>query len=330
MPSEPVTPARPPRRGVPIAVFVVSVVVVIALTAALVLAIDRTHRASVGAWISDFAKSPGLAGLCALIAASLALWGILRQVAVATRALAEQRESERKRAWWSTFEWVAARAVPAKREERRLPYAAVLSTLTALAESAENDVQRTAVGAITNVAAQAEADIDAAGGADVAAGADDAEWHTVAAPTQPITDPEQTLRALRAYSVATANTPATSSLVDAQLYEAAVLDAIERVAPDAMREPRREQYRPDAVLDVGREIVVVEVKSWARPSRSLPTSALLQVKHLLEVFEASRGVIVAPTPFDPVPPDISTRIRTVVWNSPDDDDALRDALGVSG
>ena len=86
------------------------------VSASIVLAIDRPNRASLGEWISDFAKSPGLSGLCAIAAAVLAFWGIHRQVAVSREGLAHQREVEMKRAWWERFEWAASRAVPASKD----------------------------------------------------------------------------------------------------------------------------------------------------------------------------------------------------------------------
>lgn len=107
----------------------------------LVAAIDRPERTSIGAWVSDFAKSPGFAGVCALIAASLALWGILNQVKVAKRNLEHQREVNESHSWWARFEWAATRTVPISKDEVPLPYNAVLSTLTGLTESATDDVQ---------------------------------------------------------------------------------------------------------------------------------------------------------------------------------------------
>ena len=118
------------------AVGLASAVVFAVVSASIVLAIDRPNRASLGEWISDFAKSPGFAGLCAIAAAVLAFWGIHRQVAVSRKGLAHQREVEMKRAWWERFEWAASRAVPASKDGIPLPYDVILNTLTSLLDTA--------------------------------------------------------------------------------------------------------------------------------------------------------------------------------------------------
>ena len=187
------------------------------VAAVAMLAINRPHAWGAGAWISDFAKSPGMAGLFAMVAALVALGGIAHQVSQARNALEHQREVEQDRAWWTRFEWAAARAVPPDRSETPLPWPAVLSTFDALASSARDDVQKRAVGAIVEVAASRP---HAATVARTEAGE----------PGQPSTDGETARLAMLAYLRTTENTPAASPAVRGLLYESEVRQALQRVA----------------------------------------------------------------------------------------------------
>ncbi|WP_434811521.1 hypothetical protein [Microbacterium sp. bgisy189] len=269
--------------------------------------------------MSDFAKSPGLAGVCALVAASLALWGIMRQVEVARHAQRLQQISEARRAWWSSFEWVAARAVPAKSDDLPLPYDVILSSLTALYESATDPVQQRAVGAITDVASEMLDSKDAVG-------------DELPASESGSTTPSQerrVLEALRAYSAATANSPAESAAVDAQLYEANVMEALQRVTQ--IEQPIHElgagyAMRPDALVTVRGARVIVDVKAYTQRGRKIPLQALNQIVHLMEASRAAGAVIVAPVPLGELPQDTRRPIRSVVWNSPADDQILSAAL----
>lgn len=322
---------REPRARLAAAILVGTAVTSAAVTAALILLIDRPHRWGMGVWLSDFAKSPGLAGVCAVGAALLALFGILRQVETTRRAQRAQQDSEQRRAWWTSFEWVAARAVPIKPDDHPLPYDAVLSSLTALSESASDAVQQRAVGAITEVASRAEAAESDVSSVRTSLVEDDGP-PSVSGSANPQTR-QRTLDAMRAYSAATANTPAESPLVDARVYEANVMDALARLAPEgrvtiqpSRKLSQRYILRPDAVVTIGGRSVVVEVKAYTNPGRPVPQRTLAATAQYVEAFDAAGAVIVAPVRLSEPPAEMSRPIRTAQWNTQSDDDALLAAI----
>ncbi|GHD78662.1 hypothetical protein CLV85_1148 [Salinibacterium amurskyense] len=288
------------------------------MTGMIVAAIDRPLRAPIGAWASEFIKSPGFAGICALIAASLALWGILNQVTVAKRNLEHQREANDSHAWWARFEWAATRAVPVSKDETPLPYNAVLSTLTGLTESATDDVQRGAVGAISQVAAAQQDDTH---------GADDL-------PADPSRAMEESrISLLQKYADVAGDTPARSTAIEGQLYELLVIQALKRVLPphSVSTETFRgasgaRLIRPDAVVIHKGKRIIVEVKSYRRQQRLSP-SATAQIRSLVETSGAEAAIVIAPIELqlDPVSQSEGS-ITASVWTSPNDDDNLRAAL----
>lgn len=292
------------------------------ISAVIVVGIDRTERAPLGAWLSDFAKSPGLAGLCALLAASLTLWGILRQVATSRRGIEHQQEAESNRAWWGRFEWAATRAVPASKDDNPLPFNAVLSTLTALTEAAKDDVQRTAIGAVMEVAADL-----------------DARPHKSNEPTNENELPayeevppagDRTIQALQNYVRAAGNTPARSVMVEAHLYEYQVIEALSRLlSPENVHiTPDLLGRRPDAVVTHRGKRIVIEVKAY-RKGRGLGSKVAAQIRPLIAMAGADAGLVVAPIELQ-----FETQNRErdnilgVAWVSPEDDAVLLRALNI--
>ena len=193
------------------AVGLASAVVFAVVSASIVLAIDRPNRASLGEWISDFAKSPGLAGLCAIAAAVLAFWGIHRQVAVSRKGLAHQREVEMKRAWWERFEWAASRAVPASKDGIPLPYDVILNTLTSLLDTATDEVQRVTIRAVAEEAAKRQGDFGKRKGL--------SGGHSPSEILRLLQEEDRMQQALRNYARSAGSTSARSGIVDASLYE---------------------------------------------------------------------------------------------------------------
>lgn len=284
----------------------------------IVAAIDRPLRAPIGAWVSDFAKSPGFAGICALIAASLALWGILNQVTVAKRNLDHQREVNDSHAWWARFEWAATRAVPVSKDEVPLPYDAVLSTLTSLTESATDDIQRGAVGAISQVAA----------------GQQDNTQEVDDLPTgMPRATQQLRLSLLQNYAKAAGESLARSPAIEAQLYELQVIEALKRVLPshNVSTEPFRNasdtrMMHPDAVVTHKGKRIVVEVKNYSKHQR-LNSNVTDRIRTLVEASDADAAIIITPVELQLSSAGQSEEsITASVWASPNDDDNLRTAL----
>lgn len=289
--------------------------------AAAVIAIDRPHRVGAGAWISDFVKSPGMAGLFALIAALIAFWGIHRQVSQSRRTLDHQQAVEQDRSWWTRFEWAAERAVPTSTTDVRLPWAAVVSTFDALASSARDDVQRRAVGAIMDVAAsRTEAASESSTDRDATDNdAADREAAFAAADLQ-------ALSALRAYVNTTADTPAQSAAVSARLYEAEVLQALTRVFGEAVTTWQGGDA-PDAVVTQHDRRVVIEIKGYtATPGPNSTYRVENHVRHSKAASAGVGGVVVAPVPLRLTESARNDKIVAVQWRGPDDDNELARAI----
>jgi hypothetical protein len=283
------------------------------VSAAAVLAIDRPHRWGAGAWISDFAKSPGMAGIFALVAALIAFWGIQRQVTQSRRTLNHQQDVEQDRAWWTRFEWAAERAAPANPTDERLPWAAVVSTFDALASSARDDIQRRAVGAIMDVAARSAQPVP--------------EGERVGDEPESPSSP-QVLSALRAYVDSTADTPAQSTAVTARLYEAEVLQALTRLfSGSAMI--RRGGAVADALVESGGHRVVVEIKGYSQPpGRGIGSRIENHVRYAMEASGGTQAVIIAPVEIRLTDAAYRDKITAVQWRGVEDDADLARAVGI--
>lgn len=314
-------------------------VIAAALGAVATLMIDREHRWGVGLWLSDFAKSPGLAGMSALIAAVIAFIGISRQVRVsrvsvemartsaleaqthAQESLEHQRAVEQDRAWWKTFEWASSRAIPSDKSAEPLPYVAVLNTFQALADSATDDVQRAAIAGVMDVAAKRAGETIAADGSSDSDGVDgDAT--------------EQLRSALSAYVATTANTPARSRAAEYQLYELDVLKALARVEGGSVRvqeDGRSRQsssgFRPDAIVEVDGNQVIVELKLFREPSAKARYMALETLRRIRGTSLRQPILLISPmAPKFGTDVEAELSFRAVSWKSPSDDAALRRAL----
>lgn len=301
------------------AVGLASAVVFAVVSASIVLAIDRPNRASLGEWISDFAKSPGLAGLCAIAAAVLAFWGIHRQVAVSRKGLAHQREVEMKRAWWERFEWAASRAVPASKDGIPLPYDVILNTLTSLLDTATDEVQRVTIRAVAEEAAERQGDFGKRKGL--------SGGHSPSEILRLLQEEDRMQQALRNYARSAGSTSARSGIVDASLYEHQVVEALKRLLS-----PRNVQYGrgADAMVNYMGKSIVIDVE-YSRNKGEINSgrarNAVEQVLSLIEEVGADAGLIVRPRGLRAGALDQeNSNILAVAWESPEDDNTLKSAL----
>ncbi|WP_453984333.1 hypothetical protein [Brevibacterium casei] len=292
-------------------------IAVAASTACIVLAIDRHDRAPIGEWVSDFFKSPGAAGLFAVMAAFLTLWGLLKQVGVARRNLDHQRKADESRAWWERFEWAAGRAVPKSKDEIRLPYNAVLSTLIGLARTASDDIQKAAVGAIMESAAAAE---------------ETARTGEEANGEPPTVDDQFRMDLLQKYVDLARESPARSIIIESELYELQVMEALRRILPpDSVFETNL--VGADAIVEHQGRRIVVEIKymeSGRKSSPALAKNFRRQALKSLSVVDAVGAVVVVP--FD-IPMSLFDEFEDLtvsVWSSPNDDTGLMAAIDRAG
>ncbi|MCI0156809.1 hypothetical protein KNO15_08880 [Leifsonia shinshuensis] len=273
-------------------------IVVAVVTLILTLAVFRPHDATIGSWVTDFVKTSGFAGLCAVAAALVAFWSISRQLKVtrqgidegqrsSDRALEAQRTTADRNSWWQMFEWASSRAIPADKTEDPLPYAAILRTFEALAESATSPVQEAAVSGVMDEVAGRE------------------EGRRKQAATNSPSSEEYTgseLAALEAFVRRTANTPARSRAAESQLYEAQVIQAILKLESDessdfpvVVREgPTTDLRVPDVLVEIDGVTVGVEVKRFTPASQTRSKKVLDQLRYFLSEGPADRILLVVP------------------------------------
>lgn len=330
---------RPSRGGYHWVLLGLTAVLAASLGVIATLMIDREHRWGIGPWFSDFLKSPGLAGMCALVAALIAFIGISRQVRVsresvelsgrsaaqaqinAQHSLEHQRAAEQDRAWWNTFEWASSRAIPSDKSAEPLPYVAVLKTFQALAGSAIDDVQRAAIAGVMDVAATRAGETIVDDAVDDRDGADNDST-------------DQIRSALSAFVASTTNTPARSPAVEYQLYELDVINALTRIEGGDVRllggwrelVPTR-GFRPDAIVEVNGTRVVVELKLFRKSSTQSRHRVIETMRRIRDASVRDPILLVSQPALDfgaDIESDLS--FRAVSWSSPSDDDALRQAL----
>lgn len=239
-------------------------------TWAITVAVARPHTAGIGAWISDFAKSSGLAGVLAVVAALIAFFGLNLQ-------LSHQRRAEAGRAWWERFQWASSRALPVDPKHEALPYDAVVSTLNALFDSAIDNVQEGAVGAVMEVASArspvataSASDSSLVEDRDLSHDADEKVSEPVISDSAVVIGPrlsftDANLAALTSYVSSTAGTPADSPQTRARLLETevgiALQDAGVSVHTSAVD-------GPDFIVKIGSRRIGVEVKLFSDARRA--------------------------------------------------------------
>lgn len=238
-------------------------------TWAVTVAVARPHTWGIGAWISDFAKSSGLAGVLAVVAALIAFLGLNLQ-------LSHQRRAESNRAWWERFQWASSRALPVDPKHEVFPYNAILRTFEALHESATDIVQQGAIGAVMEIASarnEGHVTTTTSQAADAALGGEVADEVVTADPAAGsgafLQSVYADLSALRSYVAATAGTPADSPQTRARLLESQVGAALhDSGIPMRPGTARTADPGPDFVVAVGARFVGIEVKYFSEPSRA--------------------------------------------------------------
>lgn len=268
-----------------------------------------------GAWVRDFAKSPGIA----VVAALIALIGILRQVAVSRDSLEHQRETATASSWWKSFEWASSRALPGREGDIPLPNEVTISTLQSLSSSAVTDVQRVACsGLIDALAVQVVVEAPTVSSAEPAASDRSAN--------------RAAFRALVSYvdannGTAAASPAAEAAVRDYEKYRDSVLAAVKSLGPEirVFREPDISNSKADAVVEVRGVRVALEV-SFARTS-SVTRARFYAAAQLRQDVSADPLVLVSrfASPFSS---DEESRHRVVIaqWNDPNDNDRLSKAL----
>jgi hypothetical protein len=330
---------RRSRKTVRVATVVAGGVLVAGLGAFLGIALASADLANTGLWLRDFAKSPGATATAALLAASLAFWGISRQVTVsrqtlshqrdaATQLLEHQRKTEDSKAWWSTFEWSADRGIPSDPSDTALPLSVSIRTFEQLQESAQTDVQKAACGGVMDVLAQLVSPSEQVDG-----------LPSRSVRTEP-GDPnyEGARAALSSYVVASRGTAAASPGSEARLYdleatsavaglniENAIVRALPRLRGLAL-DGSATTVVPDVSVEINQRTVLLEFKAYY--SASGAKRAIFETVGRFRARGISLPIIVVTPQSIEIASQWSRQNKclAIQWRDSRDNDALRVAI----
>lgn len=265
--------------------------IVSTFTWAITLATSGPHAYSLGTWLADFAKSSGLAGVLAVFAAMVALFGLNQQ-------LTHQKRADADRAWWERFQWASSRALPLDPSHHRFAYASIIDVLTALANSATDEVQEGAVGAVMEVASLSVPNPANVGASQPVVSGGPSDGTPTANPhmrrdgdgpasghsTEYWT--EVTELALSRYVGRTAGTAAESGAARERLYEMAFYRALEQLPRDfSFIHPAPGDA--DFAVERNGRVVVIELKDQLRLSSEFLTPS---IESQLRFFRGVSGV----------------------------------------
>ena len=290
-----------------------------AVGAYLALTLATANLANLGLWLRDFAKSPGAAATAAVIAAGVALTGIILNRRAASESLSLQETTSAADSWWVMFEWASERAVPSRSDDNALPGSVTVSTLARLADTATTEVQQAAcAGMIDMLAARVEPRVPAESAQSVAS-------ETNAASAEAAN--ESALTALDSYVQANRGTKAASSVAEAVVYENSVTKALVAMswANDDLRVFRNppDAGPADAIVKIGDARVAVIIKRLSSASAYANWFRHLSARSLGPLPR----VLVSPHRLSkPFGDESAEAIAVVQWNGPNDDPALLQAL----
>lgn len=307
------------RRRQTTAWVVVAGLVGAAVGAYLALTLATANLGNLGFWLRDFAKSPGAAATAAVIAAGVALTGIILNRRAASESLLLQETTSATDSWWVMFAWASERAVPSRSDDTALPGSVTVATLARLADTATAEVQQAAcAGMIDMLAAQVEPRVPAE-----SALLDDSETNTALTEVAN----ESALAALDSYVRANRGTRAASSVAEAVVYENSVTKALIAMswAHDDLRVFRNppDAGLADAIVEIGDQRVAVIIKrlnvasgyaNWFRHIGALSPGLFPMVVVTPHPISKSLGA------------ESAASIAVVQWIDPNDDPALLAAL----
>jgi len=150
--------------------------------------------------VFEFITSPGMAGVAAVVAATIAAINISEQIR-------QSRQAELRQDWWTNFKWATERAVPTDDTAIAVPYSTSIATLQTLACATNDSLQKAACGTFVDLLAKLAAAPSASGKS----------------------DPGR-FQALRNYDARTKGSDAESEGAQRVLYERGFLNALEHIA----------------------------------------------------------------------------------------------------
>ncbi|MDD2857192.1 MAG: hypothetical protein PHU75_00800 [Candidatus Nanopelagicales bacterium] len=262
--------------------------------------IGAAREGNVRTWLGEFVRSPGAAGLAAVIAAVIAFVGISNQVRVSRQLLEHQRLAAAADKWWGRFEWFSDRAFPPDTRQQPFPDAVAVSILERLADTATDDVQGSAWKGMLDELRTRMADTEESPGA--------------VDPSAPSSRPSGVAR--------------DRSGGKARAYEAEVLSALSGLRGMGINVTPATKSGDtgfDATVDLKGRRVDIEVKYAGRPEAA---RAAVGIARLLRNHMAHGSVpLVMAMPIDvPLPLANDGTVSVVKWNGPNDTLALAAAI----
>lgn len=287
---------------------------------------------SSSAWVSfgeKFVVSPAMAGLAAIVAASIGALALKRQLDHTKTESLHVQKKDAEEAWWEKFEWVTDRILPKDPSHMKLEKSLAIDLLTSLMAMSTEEFQKSAVSGVVEHYLKPVSEPSSVGG-------------------EPDIRTEAEAKSVRNYIKASENASVVSGVAQGALtayeYEKAVMNALsdrdmefdmfpEYPDPAALTGNRR--LRPDAVLHVESKRVILEIKAWEKfrlPAAEMSVARMLVMK---AAAAASHGIIITGVDIPARVQDSPLRldgVRFVQW-LPSDGSAvleqrLRDAIPV--
>jgi hypothetical protein len=233
-------------------------------------------------WISfgeDFATSPAMAGIAAVVAATIGSRALKRQLDHTREEATHARTRDEEASWWEKFEWVTDRILPKDAAQKTLEKPLALALSTSLLNMSTADFQRAAVGGVIDHYLSPVKKGKAQGHGTSTADSSDAS--------------PDFLYALQEYVKATQNSPrgsgVASTLLKGTLFELEVKEALRPYVPykDPSEDDRFDRgSTPDAIITIDGQMWCVEIKAWSH----LSDASLYGIANMAALWKHATGL----------------------------------------
>ena len=214
-------------------------------------------------WIAfgeDFATSPSMAGIAAVIAATIGSRALKRQLDHTRAEATRTRRKDAEASWWEKFEWVTDRILPKDEGQKMLEKPLALALSTSLLKMSTADFQREAVRGVIDHYLSPDKENKPHG-----------TGVTSETTSMPTNDPKSDfVYALQEYVKAARDTPGGSGVASGvlkdTLYEIQVKEALSSLLSFADGESAQRfghGKSPLGIITIGNHELCVETKAWS-------------------------------------------------------------------
>ncbi|MCC9178621.1 restriction endonuclease [Arthrobacter sp. zg-Y750] len=236
-------------------------------------------------WLSfgaRFVTSPAIAGLFAVVAASIGAWQLSKQ-------LTHTKEKAADEAWWQQFEWVTDRIISSgDKEQIQLPSSLAFDLMTSLSSSARAPFQKDAVGGILTHFLERNEGLH---GRDKTTTSD-------AAPNMDSAGASSLRTLLNVLPESSPSSTSARQVLANYDYEQEILKALLHRGFDVVLPNRVDHSGIDAIITSGSKKVIVDVKLTVRARHHL-LRAVEQLKNAMHQERTTYGAIITrPTRLD--------------------------------